>query len=729
MKKGIIAGMAALTAGSLLSSTFQASSLPRFGERNTALGTGVVHGGAQNSLKAQLGNESNLTKPKLLPFENSKDGFISRFEDPNANRKIVERLKNRLKDARANTKKIVEGENFSKMDLRDFDLNGLGFEDCNFSGAKFPSLDSVIFYNSCNLENADFSNIVLKKVNFGDRIYENQINELISNIGRNQLLINEISQFNNSNSIKYFQNHTLSRGEIQSNIEYFTEKTKKDPKILRITNANFAGTKFKNFWLGNSDFSGSNFNNAEIRIDQASISDVSIRIPSASGLDLTGAIFEFYDNRGKKIQQTRGTKQLNLKSTEGLKERIGFNGVGSAEFYEKWKSDKEITILINANNSTIPPGLRAQDIDKDVSPQLVQEFTAQDNIDYIEKEAARISNIFYAGYNIKFVTKEMSEAKNADYNLHFNFINTKITAGTEFFNFFALGNKDHVVFMNINEIREDFWAVFLHEMTHMFFQDPVKQSDLFYPAKISYLPPMANGPNENGAFKSMNMIPMTTSILEQELIQKYMSLLGRKREITDDLTIDYKPEAFGIRTSYNTNENVNNIIQISSKDLDDKHIYVVMDGERALSYCTTSDPYKCHPAKGLEDSQALLAADKKTGVVLSMIMLKGKNPLLKIDNEHYYIKDFMGENIYSILRKDSQGKILCRKINAATDLISASVISDGLVEPDETLVNQDEERPQNKPKSTTENLVASKLVNDPENLEKKLQPTFVTSVR
>ena len=40
--------------------------------------------------------------------------------------KSIERLKNRLKDARAN-KKIVEGVNFSKMDLRDFDLSNLIF--------------------------------------------------------------------------------------------------------------------------------------------------------------------------------------------------------------------------------------------------------------------------------------------------------------------------------------------------------------------------------------------------------------------------------------------------------------------------------------------------------------------------------------------------------------------------------------------------------------------------
>ena len=715
MRKRIIAGMAALTAGSITSTVFQASSL-NSSRAQTSLGSGLMPTQShQNSLGAELDNNSNLTKLQLPIPENSKEGFKNRFEDPNANIKIVERLKNRLKDARANTKKI-EGENFSKMDLRDFDLNGLEFINCNFSGAKFPSLDSVIFYNSCNLENADFSNIVLKKVNFGDRIYENQINELISLTGKNQLFINEIKEFNNNNNIKYFQNNTydsMPLKEIQSNIEDLTAKTKKDPKILRITNANFAGTKFKNLWSYNSDFSGSNFNNAEIIINQASIDEISIRIPSATGLDLTGAIFKFYDNRGREIQQTHGAKQLNLESIEGLKERIGFNGVGSAEYYEKWKSDKEVTILINARNSTIPSGLRAQDVDNDVSPKLVEEFTAQNNIDYIESEAARISNKLYAGYKIKFITKEMSEAKNADYNLHFNFINTKKPAGTEFTNFFALGNKDHVIFMNINETREDFWSVFLHEMTHMFFQDPTKQSDLFYPSKISYLPPMANGPDYNGEFVSGNMIPMTTSILEQELIQKYMSLLGRKREITDDLTTDYRPETLGIRSSYNPNKNVNNIIQISSKDLDDKHIYLVMDGQRALSYCTTSDRYKCHPAKGLEDSQALLAVNKKTGTVMSMIMLKGENPLLKIDGEHYYIKDCMGENIYSILKKDSQGNIVYDKYTEKTDLNPASFVeSNYLLKANENRVKPNEERPSEKTDLTKDLKVNALVASD-----------------
>ena len=714
MRKRIIAGMVALTAGSLLSSTFQASSL-NSSRAQTSLGSGLMPNArkSQNCLGAELDNNSNLTKLQLPIPENSKEGFKNRFEDPNANIKIVERLKNRLKDARANTK-IIEGEDFSKMDLRDFDLNDLGFINCNFSGAKFPSLDSVDFYNSCNLENADFSNIVLKKVNFGDRIYENQINELIALTGKNQLLINEIEEFNNSTNIKYFQNNTYVNNsmplkEIQSNIEDLTAKTKKEPKILKITNANFAGTKFKNLWSYNSDFSGSNFNNAEIRIDQASIDEISIYIPSVTGLDLTGAIFKFYDNRGREVQQTRGTKQLNLESIEGLK-RIGNNGVVSEDYLNKWKSDKEIKIFLNAKEDEIPLGLKIQNIsNKYKSLPQPSEY-----INDIESYGAKICNQFFGRYKIKFVTNETIEAKEADYNLHFNFINSELSGGTEFTNFFALGNKNHVVTFNQNKINGDFWSVFLHEMTHMFFKDPAKQSDLFYPAQLSYLPPMANRPDPNGDFFSNNMMPIVgPSIWEQKLLQEYMSLHGRKPEITADLSIKYNPKTLGIRSSYNPDKNFKNIVEISSKDLDDENYHIVIDGERALSYCTTSDLYICDPAKGLENSQAIITIDIKTGTVLSMIMLGGENPKIKIDDKIFDVKDFIGKGVYSYLMKDSEGNMVYEKYKEKTDLNPASFVeSNYLLKANEKRVKPNEERPSEKTDLTKDLKVNALVASD-----------------
>ena len=690
--------MVALTAGSLSSLTFQASSLGDL-RTKTGLGVGLMPRvqGLQNSLGAELGNKSNLiAKPQLPPPKSSKDGFISRFEDPKANTKIVERLKNRLKDARANTK-IIEGENFSKMDLRDFDLNGLEFINCNFSGAKFPSLDSVIFYNSCNLENADFSNIVLKKVNFGDRIYENQINELISLTGGNQLLINRIQYFDDNHSVKYlkYDIDSMSQKEIQSKIEALTAKTRIKPKILRITNANFAGTKFENLWSYNSDFSGSNFNKAKIRINQASIGDVSIYIPSSTGLNLTGAIFIFYGVLGEVIQKTQGANQLNLESIEDLKERIGNNGVVSKDYLDKWKSGKEIIILLNADKDKIPSGLKIQNSNPNYTS-----LKAPQDINDIEAIGAHLCNEFFGRYNIKFVTnkdiKDKSKAIEVDYNLHFNFINSELTGGTQLVNFFGFGNKDHVIFMNTNKIEKgDFWAVFLHELVHMILQDPAKQSDLAYPSKISYLLPMAKHPDEEGKFVAKNIMPITEpTIIDQELLKKYMELLGRKPEIKADLITEYNPKTLGIRSTYNPNKKFNNIIKISSNDLDDENYHMVVNGEKALSYCTTSDPYKCQPAKGLENSQAIITIDIKTGTVLSMIMLGGENPKIKIDDKIFDVKDFMGKDTYSFFIKDSQGNIVYEKYKQKTDLNPASFIkSDYLLKANENQVKPIEERP------------------------------------
>lgn len=658
MKKRIIAVMTALTAGSLLPSIFQASSL-KSSRVQSSLGLGFKPNAQepQNALGAQLGNDSNLIIKPQLPITE----------------KSIERLKNRLKDARAN-KKIVEGINFSKMDLRDFDLNGLEFINCDFSGAKFPSLDSVVFYNSCNLENSDFSNIVLKKVNFGDRIYENQIDELISLTGKNQLLINNINDFDTKHNVLHFKHniYSMSQKEIQSKIEDLTLKTQIEPEILRITNANFEGAVFKNFWTYSADFSGSIFNGAKFLINLIpSINNgPSIITRLVTGLNFENASFEFYDINSKKVKTNHGMKQLDLKSNGLLKDLIGNCGIVTKEFFDNWSSGKEIIILLNADKDKIPTGLKIQDDNKGY-----KSLQPSQDINDIEAIGADLCNKYFGPYGIKFVTNDNIKAREADHKLHINFVDLKSQiAFTPFTNYFGMGNKDHVIPINTDKIKEgDFWSVFLHEVLHGFSQDPVKQSDLKSPSKISYLLPMANHPDEKGKFVAKNIMPITEpTIIDQELLKEYMELLGRKPEIQVDLITEYNPKTLGIRSSYNPDKKFNNIIKISSKDLDDENYHMVVNGERALSYCATSDPYKCQPAKGLENSQAILTINKKTGTVLSMIMLGGENPKIKIDGKLFDVKDFMGKDIYSFFIKDLHGNIVCDKYKQKTDLNSSS---------------------------------------------------------
>jgi len=217
----------------------------------------------------------------------------------------------------------------------------------------------------------------------------------------------------------------------------------------------------------------------------------------------------------------------------------------------------------------------------------------------------------------------------------------------------------------------------------------VRQSDLFYPAKISYLLPMVKHPDKTGKFVAKNILPIQEpSIVDQKQIQKYMGLFGRKPKITADLTSKYYPKNLGMTTSYNPDKNFNNIVEISSKDCNDENHIIIMNGEKALSYCTNSDPYKCHPAKGLEGSQAILTINKKTGTVLSMIMLGGENPKIKIDDKLFDVKDLTEKDIYSFIVKDSQGNIGYDKYKGLS-----FIESNYLVKANETLVNQDEERP------------------------------------
>ena len=123
--------------------------------------------------------------------------------------------------------------------------------------------------------------------------------------------------------------------------------------------------------------------------------------------------------------------------------------------------------------------------------------------------------------------------------------------------------------------------------------------------------------------------------------------------------------------------------------MDDENYHMVVNGERALSYCATSDPYKYQPAKGLENSQAILTVNKKTGTVLSMIMLGGENPKIKIDGKLFDVKDFMGKDIYSFFIKDLQGNIVYDKYKQKTDLNSSSFFkSYYLLEAKEEIVSQ-----------------------------------------
>ena len=595
-----------------------------------------------------------------------------------------------LKNARDN-KIFVDGIDFSKMDLSDFDLNNLNFRNCNFSEAKFPSIDGVFFDNSCNLESSDFSNITIGKVFFGSKTPQDNMYDLVYNIGKNQILMNRAIDFDGDHQFQSFISDIdkKSQSEIQSEIIDLQAKASQKPVILKITNANFSSTKFENFWAFNADFTSSNFSNARIRINQGfpESDSKSIDLFDVAGVDLSGTFFEIFDNQGQKIQETHGAPSFNSDNINpDLKSVIGNCGVMSQEFVEKMQSGQEIVILINADNQKIPKGLKMQSADANYQDF---EFTNHQDLEATELKSVELCNHYFGRYNIKFVTEEMLDGQKPDQILHLNFFNLKAPALTDLNNFYGFGNKEAVISFNPELANQDFWSIFLHEMSHMFFQHPKTLASISYPTKISYLPPMVTRPDSKSFIVANNFIPITTpTIVDQKLLQDYMKAFGREAIIKRDIETKYDPEKIGVQSSHNPNKDFQNIVSFSSENFDDKNEIVIMSGINSLAFCLESNHYGCNPALGLEDSQAILIMNKETGAVKSMFLLSGENSKIKIDEQIFDLKDFLGENIFSILRKNAQGDISFDKFQEATGSEAGAFLESKILKDHEDIERQ-----------------------------------------
>ncbi|MFZ9181249.1 MAG: pentapeptide repeat-containing protein [Rickettsiales bacterium] len=610
-------------------------------------------------VNSDQGNEATSTET-VIASETSKSSLKRLSKDE---------VKEYIKSARQNSL-FVEGVDFSKMDLSDLDLNHLSFGNCNFSGAKFPSIDGVFFDNSCNLEGSDFSNITIGKVDFGSGNIRKNMDNLILFLGQNHLHMNADIDKNISSvhSIEYFKDFGFkTQDQTVADITALDQATRLKVPILNLKNANFSGTKFNNFWAINADFTNANFKDVKFRVNQGYPENGfnSFDPYLNTGLNLNDAIFEFYNNQNQKIYESAGAKIFKIEVNKDLEELLTCNQIISNKFLEKMQSGQEILVLINADLDEIPYGLKLQNFD---SSQSYIEIRDQEKIKKFEAKTVELANKYFERYNIKFVTKEMLGDKTAEKVLNLNMVKTSsLIAGTDLCSFFNLGNNEHNVFISPEIADKDFESVFLHEMMHMFFQHPIQHQSLLYPSKISYLQPMAQISDSNGHFFAQNIIPIITpTIVDQKLLEDYMSALGRKPVINADIELKYDPEKFGIQSSYNPDKNFQNIASFSFENFDEKNEIIIMNGQKALAYCANLDPYNCDSAKGLEDSQAILIMNKETGAVRTMFLLSGENSKIKIDEQIYDLKDFIGENIFSILRKNEQGDIGFDKYQEAT---------------------------------------------------------------
>jgi hypothetical protein len=382
-------------------------------------------------------------------------------------------------------------------------------------------------------------------------------------------------------------------------------------------------------------------------------------VPSATGLDLSEAILEFYDNQGQKISEAQGFKSLDLsKFNKDLKGLIPNGGVVNKEYYQKMSSGQEILILINFDPTKIPKGLLLQSIDDSVksSTQL-----SHGVIDDLQKIGVKIGEIYYSRYNIKFVTQEMLGDKKADYQIHVNLLSGVDSGFTDHCNIFALGAKQALIVLSEYELGIDFPSILSHEIGHvMLFQHPMGTlSDLRVPSHMSYLIPMAQRPNNFNQVVANNILPIAGyTTADQKVLEIYMKLLGREPKITNDLTRKLDSQIQGLSGLYNPDGNFNNIVKISSEIFDKNFNIVLMTPREALTYCKMDDIFKCENSIGYDDAYAVIAMFKTTGTVKSMVILDGKNPKIKIDEEELIdIRDLLIKDGFSIIDFDADNEM------------------------------------------------------------------------
>lgn len=542
---------------------------------------------------------------------------------------------------------------FSGMDLRDFDLNNLIFENSNFNGAKMPSMTSVTFDHRCNLENTDWSNTVQKNTQFGGSAYTLNSEALIESLKQLQLLNSgNVSDFEDAGAIRRIRLFSIGRNltEIQESVDEFTFYTAQKPQTLRITNANFTGTKFENFFNYNDvDFSGSNFAGAVFKVIKAE-RKLSIRSRLTTGIDLTGATLEFFDNQGEKTGESRGAKSLDLSSIDaGARELIGNGEMMSQEYYDKMVSGQEIVIKINANIAEIPRGLQYQSI-SDVTTSL--KLTSQ-KIDEIQQEAVKIGDETFGRYNIKFVTPETVGDKIVDYTIHINLVDGIGAAQVDGDNSIALSPKSGLIAMDEITLGKDFHSILSHELGHLLlFQHPTDNFHTKLPSHMSYLMPMARSINFDGnEIIPKNLIPFGDfTVIDQKVIEQYMELFDRQPKIEKDLVSELNLETFGVISSYNPDPNFNNIIRIPIEVTDQDFRIVLMNANDALTYCKSSNLMQCESANGMENAQAIMIMNFNTQVVNSMVILAGENPKIQIgESELMDVRELIFADGFSVL--------------------------------------------------------------------------------
>ena len=615
----------------------------------------------QNRLiyRSRDGKDNKITGAINREKVSTEEILSRKISSPHPYQLSSQELKQEIDKQKANND-LIQNIDFSNNDLSGFNFNNLRFSNCNFSNCKMPSMSFVSIDNDCNLENSDWSFTTQNFVRFGSDKSRDKAVELTSLSSGHQLHHHNISTFDDFGEINAvrIELDKKTHDETKKLIEEISfNKLDKQP-LLNVKSANFKGVNFQSFVVYDGDFAGSDFSDAKFRINQGNRgSQTSFILQNAQNIDLHDSSFEFFDNQGVKISESKGSKPMTFSLIdENQKGLYASSGVVSQEYRDLIGDAKKIIIKVNADIDKIPQGLRYQSISDKVKTSPLMD---KEKISEVEKIAIEIGNNFLGRFNFEFVSDKDLQGKEADFTFNINVVDGIGSAIADNTEVFTLGAKESFVALDQIELRQDLKKTLAHEMGHVFlFQHPMGNIDLRVPALMSYAIPFAKT-DEITEQSQGNILPiMNFTPTELKLLESHMKELGREPKIDKDLEIKIDKKTRGVYSSYNPDKNFANLVDISAINFDDEMNLVIMDAKNALAFCQT----KCDYAIGLDEDKAVMMISKKTGIVHAMAILSGENPKLKISDEIVLdINDLYKKNGHSIIDKDSKGDLVVQK--------------------------------------------------------------------
>lgn len=628
---------------------------------------------ARKIYRSQSGKNNKITGSINREKVSTEEILSRKISSPHPYQLSSQELKQEIDKQKANGD-LIQNIDFSNNDLSGFNFNNLRFSNCNFYNCKMPSMSFVSIDNDCNLENSDWSFTTQNFVRFGSDKSRVKAVELTSLTSGHQLHHHNISTFDDFGEINAvrIELDKKTHEETTKLIEEISDNKQDRQPLLNVKSANFKGVNFQSFVVYDGDFAGSDFSGAKFRINQGNRgSQTSFILQNAQNIDLRETSFEFFDNQGVKISESKGSKPMSFFSIkENQKGLYASSGLVSQEYRDLIGSDKTIIVRVNADSDKIPKGLLYQSISDKVKTSSQMD---EEKISEVEKIAVQIGNNFLDRFNFKFISDKDLQDKEADFTFHINVVDGIGSAIADNTEVFTLGAKESFVALDQIEFRDDFEKILAHEMGHVFlFQHPMGNIDLRVPALMSYAIPFAKT-DEITEQSQGNILPiMNFTPTELKLLESHMKELGREPKIDKDLEIKIDGKTRGVYSSYNPDKNFANLLDISAINFDDDMNLVIMDAKNALSFCQT----KCNYAIGLDDDKAVMMISKKTGIVHAMAILSGENPKLKISDQLVVdIDNLYKKNGHSIIDKDSKGDLIVQKFLENKEIDSQLLLS------------------------------------------------------